>query len=51
MRKRQRFRRVSRVIPALVLVFVMFFSMIPSIQVSAAGDDVVLHDSFRNDAV
>lgn len=40
MRKRQRFRRVARVIPALALVFVMFFSVIPSIQVSAAGDDV-----------
>lgn len=40
MRKRQRCRRVSCVIPALALVFVMFFSMIPSIQASAAGDDV-----------
>ena len=40
MRKRQRCRRVPCVIPALALVFVMLFSMIPSIQASAAGDDM-----------
>ena len=38
--KTKSFKRVRRIVPALVLALVMVFSAVPTIPASAAGDDI-----------
>ena len=49
--KTKSFKRVRRIVPALVLVLAMIFSVVPAIPASAAGIRISIHDGFRYTSV